>query len=183
MAAIQNNEICNSGIGSFIVRTILVAPAAAAIVALNCFGQDIGSQSQSNGIARTEITQKVSYGDWLNYATNQPYTKGLIQQKREIDSQIAVLQKQRLEFIAEDHNNTYTNTPYLIFDEMGHNKAYGSREAYDNEIIGGLIKSSLNINSELIKQKNLFFTAYGSNAAASVEANLVPPGNLRVINN
>ena len=183
MTAIQNNEICNSGIGSFIVRTFLVAPAAAVIVALNCFGQDIGSQSQSNGIARTEITQKVSYGDWLNYATNHPDTKGLISQKHEIDSQIAVSQKQRLEFIAEDHNNTYTNTPYLVTDEMGHNKAYASREAYDNEIIGGLIKSSLNINSEIIKQKNSFFAAYGSNAAASVEANLAPPGNLRVINN
>ena len=165
------------------MRTILVAPMAAAIVALNCFGQDMGPQSQSHGIARTEITQKASYGDWLNYATNHPYTKGLIQQKHEIDSQITVLQKQRLEFIAEDHYNTYTNTPYLIIDEMGHNKAYASREAYDNEIIGGLIKSSLNINTEIIKQKNLFFAADGSNAADSVEANLAPPGNLRVINN
>jgi hypothetical protein len=50
-------------------------------------------------------------------------------------------------------------------------------------MIGGLIKSSLNINSEIIKQKNLFIAAYGSNAAAPVEANLAPPGNLRVINN
>ena len=183
MAAIQNNEICNSGIGSFIVRTILVAPAAAAIVALNCFGQDIGSQSQSNGIARTEITQKVSYGDWLNYATNHPSTKGLILQKHEIDSQITVLQKQRLEFIAEDHNNTYTNTPYLISDELGHNKAYASREAYDNEIIGGLIKSSMNINNQIIKQKDLYFAAHGSNVTASVDAKLTPPNNLRVINN
>jgi hypothetical protein len=185
MTANQNNEICNSdlGLGSFIMRTVHFVLMVAATVALNCFGQDFDSQSQSNGIARPEITQKVLYADWLNYATNNPYTMDLIRQKYTVDSQIAVLQKQRAEFIAEDHYNTYTNTPYLIIDEAGHNRAYSSRAAYDDEIIGGLIKSSLNINNEIIQQKNLYFAAHGSNVDASVGEKLAPPGNLRVINN
>jgi hypothetical protein len=185
MTANQNNEICNSvpGIGNFIMRTVAVALMAAAAVALNCFGQDLGSLSQSNGIAGPEITQKALYADWLNYATNNPYTKDLIRQKYAVDSQIAVLQKQRAEFIAEDQYNTYTNTPYLIIDETGHNRAYASRAAYDDEIIGGFIKSSLKINNEIIQQKNLYFAARESNVDASVGTKLAPPGNLRVINN
>jgi hypothetical protein len=185
MTANQNNEICDSvpGIGNFIMRTVSVALVAAATLALNCFGQDFGSQSQSNGIARTEITQKALFGDWLNYATNNPYTKDLIRQKYAVDSQIAVLQKQRAEFITEDHYNTYTNTPYLIIDETGHNRAYASRAAYDDEIIGGLIKSSLNINNEIIQQKNLYFASHGSNVDASVGTKVAPPDNLRLLNN
>jgi hypothetical protein len=185
MTANQNNKICNSvpGVGNFLMRTILVAVMAGATLAWNCFGQELGSQSQSNGIARPEITQKAVFGDWLNYATNNPYTKDLIRQKYAVDSQIDVLQKQRAEFIAEDHYNTYANTPYLIIDEAGHNRAYASRAAYDDKIIGGLIKSSLNINNEIIQQKNLYFAARGSNVDASMGTKLAPPGNLRVINN
>jgi hypothetical protein len=185
MTANQNNKICNSvpGLGSFIRRTVLVAVIAAATIAWNCFGQELGSQSQSNGTARSEITPKALFGDWLNYATNNSYTKDLIRQKYAVDSQIAVLQKQRAEFIAEDQYNTYTNTPYLIIDEAGHNRAYASRAAYDDEIIGDLIKSSLNINNEIIQQKNLYFAAHGSNVDAPMGTKLAPPGNLRVINN
>jgi hypothetical protein len=185
MTANQNNKICNfvPGVGNFFIRTLLVALMVASTVVWNCFGQELGSQSQSNGIARPELTQKALYAGWLNYATNNPYTKDLIRQKYAFDSQIAVLQKQRAEFIAEDHYNTYTNTPYLIIDEAGHNRVYASRSAYDDEIIGGLIKSSLNINNEIIQQKNLYFAAHGSNVDASVGTKLAPPGDLRVINN
>jgi hypothetical protein len=152
-----------------------------AFVALNTFGQDLTLENQSKDSVRTDISQKTLYDDWLIYATNNPYIKDLIRQKFEIDSQINVLQNQRQQFIAEDHYNTYTNTPYLIIDEMGHNRVYASREAYDNEIIGGLIKLSLNINNEIIQQKNLYFAAHGSNTITVPNAKLCPPSGLKVV--
>jgi hypothetical protein len=165
------------------MRTVFSALVLTAIVKLNCLGQEIGSTNQINGSAKLGTTPKILFADWLNYATNNAGTKSMIQQKYEIDSQIDVLQKQRIQFIAEDHYNSYKNTPYLTIDESGHKRSYPSREAYDNEIIGGLIKSSMNINNEIIKQKDLYFAAHGSNVTASVDAKLTPPNNLRVINN
>lgn len=129
------------------------------------------------------ITSKSLYADWLNYATNNASTKSMIQQKCEIDSQINALQRQRVQFIAQGHDNTSTNTPYLIIDESGHNRAYPSKEAYYNETIGGLIKSSLKINNEINKQQERYFAAHGLNVTASTDAKLTPPFGLRIINN
>jgi hypothetical protein len=165
------------------MKMVFSALVLTVIVKMNCLGQEIVSTSQTNGNAKVGTIPKVLFADWLNYATNNAYTKSVIRQKYEIDSKIDILQKQRVQFIAEDHYNTYTNTSYLIIDENGHSRAYPSREAYDNEIIGGLIKSSLNINNEIIKQKELYFAAHGSNVTASVVAKLAPPNGLRVINN
>jgi hypothetical protein len=153
----------------------------AAIVSLNCFGQDLTKKNQTRGNAGKEIPQNIPEDRWLNYATNNFYIKGLFHKKCEIDSQIDVLQNHRREFIAQDHYNTYTNMPYLIIDDDGHSKAYASREAYDNEIIGGLIKLSLSINNEIIKQKELYFASYGSNVEVVPHAKLKPPLELKVL--
>jgi hypothetical protein len=166
------------------MKNIFIITILVAFVKMNCFGQDAGSQNPTNEFVKAQLTaQKILLGNWQNYATNNPYTKGLIQQKYNVESQIALLQKQRFQFIAEDHYSTYTNTPYLIIDERGYNRVYSSREAYDNEIIGGLIKSSLNINNEIIKQKNLYFAAYASNVSASVIASPASPISLKATNN
>jgi hypothetical protein len=165
------------------MKTVFSALILMVIFKMHCLGQEIGSTSQTNGSVKRAITSKTLYADWLNYATNNASTKSMIQQKCEIDSQIDVLHKQRVQFSAQGHDNTSTNTPYMIIDESGHNRAYPSREAYYNETVGGLIKSSLKINNEINKQQELYFAAHGSNATASVDAKLTPPSNLRIIIN
>jgi hypothetical protein len=150
------------------------------IVTLNAFGQD-SLQNQSKVAFKPDVSRATLYADWLIYATNNSYTKGLIQQKCDVDSQINVLQKNRQQFIEEDHYNTYTNTPYLFVDDSGHSRAYSSRAAYDDDQIGGLIKSSLNINQEIIKQKELYFASRESNVDAVKDATLSPPSGFKFI--
>lgn len=151
------------------------------IFSLNCFGQDLKNNNHNGDLAGNEISQNIPEDQWLNYAANNSYIKGLFHQKREIDSQINALQNQRREIVAQDHHNTYSNMPYVIMDDNGHSKTYASKEAYDNEIIGGLIKLSLSTNNEIIKQKQLYFASFASSAVVVAEAKLKPPLGLKVL--
>ena len=160
------------------MRSILFLTA---IFSLSCFGQDLNQNNQNRDLARKDISPNTLAEKWSNYAANNSYIKGLFHQKREIDSQIDVLQNQRRESIAQDHHNTYASTPYVVMDDNGRSKTYASKEAYDNEIIGGLINRSLSTNSEIIKQKELYFASFASNTDVATEATLQPPQELKVL--
>jgi hypothetical protein len=161
------------------MKEFFILTMASTIFFINCFGQE----SDANKTVNENMVQKALIGNWQHYATNNIYTIGIIRQKYELEAQIAVLQKQRLKFIAEDRHKTYTSTPYPIIDEHGYNRIYSSREAYDNEIIGGLIKSSLRINDEIIRQEKLYFAAHRSHIISLIATNSTPPNNLTVTNN
>ena len=152
-----------------------------AMFSLSCFAQDFNQNDQSRDLAPKQIPQNTPADKWSNYAANNSYIRGLFHQKREIDSQIDVLENQRRESIAQDHHNTYANTPYVVKDGNGHSKTYASKEAYDNEIIGGLIKQSLSTNNEIIKQKELYFASFASNTDVVTEVQLKPPMELKVL--
>jgi hypothetical protein len=151
-----------------------------AMFSLSCFGQDLNQNNQNRDLAQKDISSNTLAEKWSNYAANNSYIKGLFHQKREIDSQIDVLQNQRRESIAQDQHNTYRNNPYVVMDDTGSSKTYASKEAYDNEIIGGLIKQSLSTNNEIIKQKELYFASFASNAAVVPAPQLKPPMELKV---
>jgi hypothetical protein len=75
------------------MKTMLSAWVFTAIILLNCPGQDAVSQSPSNVVAMTAITPTRSFGDWAHFATNNVRAKQLVQQKRDLDSQIVALRK------------------------------------------------------------------------------------------